>query len=99
MLVLTLENAPPKLIGYCSSWAIQISTHVFVANLPAREREVIWKKVLRWAREDTSAVMVWPSPRTEQGIDFEVLGQPRRSLVEREGFIISRWCADPEQFP
>ena len=94
--MLTIENAPPKLIGFCSSWAMQISTHVFVANLPAGEREAIWNQVLRWAHEDTCAVMVWPSPRTEQGIDFEVLGEPRRRLVEREGFILSTWVADPE---
>ena len=73
MLVLTIENAPPKLIGYCSSWAIQISTHVFVANLPAREREVIWKKVLRWAREDTSAVMVWPTKYSKVAMAFIIV--------------------------
>lgn len=106
MLVLVLECAPPKVVGYCSSWALQVATGVYVANLPAAKREEIWEQVIKWADSDTRAVMVWSSSRTEQGIDYRVLGTPRRRISEREGLLISTWFprsnADifaPEQTP
>jgi len=91
MLLLVLEKAPPKLIGYCSSWAVQVATGVYVANLPKRTREKIWDQVLEWADAETRAVMVWESNTTEQGLDCRVLGNPRRRVVKREGLLISTW--------
>lgn len=96
MLVLTLECAPPKVVGYCSSWALQIATGVYVANLPASQREEIWEQIVQWADHDTRVVMVWSSPRTEQGIDYRILGTPRRTITEREGLLISTWFPRPD---
>lgn len=95
MLVLVLECAPPKIVGYCSSWALQVATGVYVANLPAATREEIWEQILKWADSDTRAVMLWSSPRTEQGLDYRVLGVPRRRITEREGLLISTWFPRP----
>ena len=91
MLVLVLECAPPKVYGYCSSWALQIATGVYVANLPAKQREEIWEQILEWADSATRATMVWTSPHTEQGLDYRSLGEPRRKVVHREGLLISAW--------
>lgn len=106
MLVLTLECAPPKVVGYCSSWALQIATGVYVANLPAAKREEIWEQIIKWADHNTRVVMIWPSSRTEQGIDYRILGAPRRTITEREGLLVSTWIprpnddlAAPEQTP
>jgi CRISPR-associated endoribonuclease Cas2 subtype I-E len=91
MLVLVLECAPPKLYGYCSSWALQVATGVYVASLPAREREEIWKQVLAWSDDATRAVMLWDSSRTEQGLEHRSHGTPRRAVRELEGLLISTW--------
>lgn len=91
MLVLVLECAPPKVYGYCSSWALQVATGVYVANLPARQREEIWEQVCEWSTAETRAVMVWPSPDSEQGLAHRTLGSPRRRVVDREGLLISSW--------
>lgn len=106
MLVLVLECAPDKLVGYCSSWALQVATGVYVANLPKRTRESIWEKILDWSELETRAVMVWDSPNTEQGLETRVLGTPRRKIVEREGLLVSTWipratddAERPEQTP
>ena len=99
MLVLKLENAPPRLVGYCSSWAIQVTTHVFVARLPAVAREVIWEEVVRLATDRTNAVMIWASTRKEQGLDFRVIGEPRRHPEEIEGFIVSTYVPLAEDRP
>lgn len=91
MLLLVLEKAPPKLRGYCSSWALQVATGVYVANLPSRTRREIWDKINDWADMETRALMVWVESSTEQGLDFLMLGAPRRYLTRREGLIVSRW--------
>jgi CRISPR-associated protein Cas2 len=96
MLVLVLESAPPKVIGYCSSWALQVATGVYVANLPAKQREEIWKQLVAWSYSDTRAVMIWSSSRNEQGIEYRMLGEPRRKIVEREGLLISSWIRRDE---
>lgn len=91
MLVLKIESAPNRILGYCSSWALQVATGVYVANLPKREREQIWSYIERSADLDTKAVMVWASPVNEQGLECRVLGYPRRTVVDREGLLISTW--------
>jgi CRISPR-associated endoribonuclease Cas2 subtype I-E len=91
MLVLVLECAPPKLYGFCSSWALQVATGVYVANLPSKTREEIWNQVLEWSDVDTRAVMTWDSPENEQGIEYRLIGAPRRRIDEREGLLVSTW--------
>lgn len=91
MLVLKLESPPPKVVGYCSSWALQVATHVFVANLPAKARDEIWSFVTTWATKETKAIMIWPAKGNEQRLRVRTLGKPRRRVVSREGLLISTW--------
>lgn len=91
MLVLVLECAPPKLYGFCSSWALQVATGVYVANLPAKTREEIWKQVLEWSDSGTRAIMLWPSSANEQGLESLQVGEPRRRVIDYEGLLVSRW--------
>lgn len=106
MLVLVLECAPPKLYGFCSSWALQVATGVYVANLPSKTREEIWEQVIEWSNAETRAVMLWPSAANEQGLEYRMIGKPRRRICEREGLLISTWIPmelngsdAPEQTP
>lgn len=91
MLVLVLECAPPKLYGFCSSWALQVATGVYVANLPTKTREEIWEQVVQWSDSATRAVMLWSSTANEQGLEFIQIGQPRRRAVDYEGLLVSTW--------
>lgn len=91
MLVLVLERAPPKLYGFCSSWALQVATGVYVANLPTKTREEIWEQVVEWSNPATRAIMLWPSPANEQGLESLQIGEPRRRVVEYEGLLVSTW--------
>jgi CRISPR-associated protein Cas2 len=91
MLVLVLECAPPKLYGFCSSWALQVATGVYVANLPAKTREEIWEQVVEWSNSETRAVMLWPSSASEQGLESLQIGEPRRRVVGYEGLLVSTW--------
>lgn len=102
MLVLVLECAPPKVVGYCSSWALQVATGVYVANLPVKQREEIWEQIVAWSRSDTRIVMIWSSNANEQGLEFRIFGEPRRSVTDREGLLISTWIPlgeNPDVYP
>lgn len=96
MLVLVLECAPPKVVGFCSSWALQVATGVYVANLPAKIRDEIWDQLVAWSHADTRAVMLWSSSDNEQGLSYLTLGYPRRTITEREGLLISTWIPKEE---
>ncbi len=96
MLVLVLECAPPKVYGYCSSWALQIATGVYVANLPAKQREEIWDQIVAWSTDETRALMIWPSIHNEQGLNSIKLGSPRRTISDREGLLVSTWIRRTE---
>lgn len=96
MLVLVLECAPPKVVGYCSSWALQVATGVYVANLPAKQREEIWEQLMNWSGSDTRIVMVWSAPGSEQGLEYRIYGEPRRTITNREGLLISTWIPREE---
>lgn len=91
MIVVVLGCAPPKLRGYCSSWALQIATGVYVANLPQKTQKEIWRTIEDWADEETRAVMIWTTPDTEQGLAVETIGSPRRRITDREGLLVSTW--------
>ncbi len=97
MLVLVLECAPDKVIGFCSSWALQVATGVYVANLPAEDREAIWHQIEVWASAETRALMVWDSGRSEQGLEYKMVGAPRRRVTEIEGLVLSAWFPRPSE--
>lgn len=94
MLVIVVENAPPKLRGYLSSWALQVAAGVYVANLPARIRDEMWERVQRWATPQTTAVLLWATSTTEQGIAVRIHGRPHRTIREIEGLLVSTWIPE-----
>lgn len=84
MLVIVLENAPPRLRGRLAIWLLEIRAGVYVGNYSRRLREHIWEQVEQGI-EDGNAVMAWRSNRTESGFDFLTLGENRRMPVEMDG--------------
>ena len=83
MLVIVVENAPPRLRGRLAVWLIEIRAGVYVGDLSAKVREMIWRQI-EIGIEDGNAVMVW-STNTESGFDFVTLGKNRRLPVELDG--------------
>ena len=70
MIVLTMTNCPPKLRGDLSKWLLEINTGVYVGNVNARVRELIWKRVCENIKNG-QATMVFPA-NNEQHMDFYV---------------------------
>lgn len=83
MLVIVVENVPPRLRGRLAIWLIEIRAGVYVGDLSAKVREMIWSQV-EDGIEEGNAVMVW-STNTESGFDFLTLGKNRRLPVEFDG--------------
>lgn len=70
MIVLTMTNCPPKLRGDLSKWLLEINTGVYVGNVNAGVRELIWKRVCENIKNG-QATMVFPT-NNEQHMDFYV---------------------------
>ena len=83
MLVIVVENAPPRLRGRLAAWLLEVRAGVFVGDSSARTREKIWAQVEAYIDEG-DAVMVWKAP-TDQGFDFLTVGKNRRVPVDFDG--------------
>ena len=83
MLVIVVENVPHRLRGRLAVWLIEIRAGVYVGDLSAKVREMIWQQV-EAGIEEGNAIMSW-STNTESGFDFLTLGKNRRLPVEIDG--------------
>ena len=83
MLVIVLENAPPRLRGRLAIWLLEIRAGVYVGTYSAKVRDNIWSQVEQGI-EDGNAVMAWLT-NNEAGFDFMTLGTNRRIPVELDG--------------
>ncbi len=86
MLVVVLENAPPRLRGRLSLWLAELRAGVYVGVYSARTRERIWDEILKLIGEG-SAVMAWSAPN-DSGFAFETAGPNRRDAVEFDGLTL-----------
>ena len=83
MLVIVLENAPPRLRGRMAVWLLEVRAGVYVGNYSKRVREHIWSQVEE-GLDEGNAVMVWRST-AEAGYEFKTLGKSRRMPVNFDG--------------
>jgi CRISPR-associated protein Cas2 len=83
MLVIVLENSPPRLRGRMAIWLLEIRAGVYVGNYSKKVRDYIWHQVEEGI-ENGNAVMAWRT-NSESGFDFVTLGNNRRIPVELDG--------------
>ena len=83
MLVIVLENSPPRLRGRLAIWLLEVRAGVYLGNYSAKVRDYIWKQV-EAGIEDGNAVMAWRTSN-EAGFDFVTLGTNRRIPVMLDG--------------
>ena len=95
MLVIVLENAPPRLRGRLAIWLREIRAGVYVGSYAAKVREYIWEQV-RAGIEDGNAVMAWRASN-EAGFDFLTLGQNRRIPVDLDGAKLVSFLPETEK--
>lgn len=83
MMVIVLNNAPPRLRGRLAAWLLEVRAGVYVGDYSARTRARIWEQVEAYI-EGGDAVMIWKAP-TDQGFDFLTVGRNRRMPVDFDG--------------
>lgn len=83
MLVIVVENAPPRLRGRLAVWLLEVRAGVYVGDYSARVRDHIWRQVEHGIGEG-NAVLAW-SANNESGFDFSTCGTNRRVPVELDG--------------
>lgn len=83
MMVIVVENVPPRLRGRLAVWLLEVRAGVYVGDLSRRVREMIWQQIEQGI-EDGNVVMVWTT-NTESGFDFLTLGKSRRVPIDFDG--------------
>lgn len=95
MLVIVLENAPPRLRGRLALWMLEVRSGVYVGNYSKRVREMLWKQV-QDGLELGNAVMAWTT-NTESGFELETLGVNRRKPVDFDGIRLVSFYPPPAE--
>ena len=93
MMVIVVENAPPRLRGRLALWLAEIRAGVYVGVFSARVRERIWEEV-RMLIGDGNAVIAWSAP-TDSGFAFDAIGDNRRETVDIDGLTLVRFKPQP----
>lgn len=83
MLVIVVENIPPRLRGRLAVWLLEIRAGVYIGDLSARIRDMLWDTVQQGC-ENGNALMAWTT-NNESGFDFVTFGPNRRIPVEKDG--------------
>ncbi|WP_272481808.1 type I-E CRISPR-associated endoribonuclease Cas2e [Hyphomicrobium sulfonivorans] len=97
MMVIVVENAPPRLRGRLALWLAEIRAGVYVGVFSARVRERIWEEV-RMLIGDGNAVIVW-SASTDSGFAFDSIGGNRREPADIDGLTVVRFKPPTEPHP
>ncbi len=83
MLVIVVENAPPRLRGRLAVWLLEIRAGVYVGTYSHKVREMIWAETVA-AIDEGNAAIAWAAPN-DAGFDFETAGRNRRLPVDFDG--------------
>ena len=89
MLVIVVNNAPPRLRGRLAVWLLEIRAGVYVGNYSRRTREMIWDQV-KSNIETGDAIIAWATP-TDAGYDFDTCGSNRRIPEDVDGLKLVRF--------
>lgn len=92
MLVIVVENAPPRLRGRLAVWLLEARAGVYVGEYSARVRDMIWTQVEENISEG-NAVMAFSKPN-EMGFALKTCGVNRREPVDIDGLTLVRFSPD-----
>lgn len=88
VLVLVLERVPASLRGELTRWLLEPRTGVFVGDVSAQVRELLWQRVQEKMRRG-GAVLIHNAD-VEQGFVLRSVGDTSRELVEFGGLTLVR---------
>ncbi|QHI95197.1 type I-E CRISPR-associated endoribonuclease Cas2 [Aristophania vespae] len=80
MLVIVVENAPPRLRGRLAVWLLEIRAGVYIGSYGKKVRHMIWQQVCAYI-ENGNGVIAWSAPN-DAGFEFDTCGANRRVPVD-----------------
>lgn len=96
MIVIVLENVPPRLRGRMAIWLLEVRAGVYVGDYNRRIREYLWNQVCEGIDEG-NAVIAWRDSGAEAGFRFDTCGNNRRIPVDYDGVHLVQFL--PETAP
>lgn len=93
MIVIMLESVPSSLRGELTRWFVEPKTGVFVGNVSALVRDLIWEKICDKA--PTGGAIMLHNSNTEQGYAVRTHGDTSSELVSWEGLSLFRKPLSP----
>ena len=93
MLVIAVNNAPPRLRGRLAVWLLEIRAGIYIGNYSSRTREMVWEQVKAHIG-DGDAIVAWAAPN-DAGYDFDTCGINRRVPIDLDGLKLVRFTASP----
>ena len=97
MLVIVVENVPPRLRGRLAVWLLEVRAGVYVGTYGKRVREMLWEQVRAYI-EDGNGVIAWAAPN-DAGFEFDTCGKNRRVPVDLDGFRLVAFEAEAKWAP
>lgn len=86
MIIIILESVPTGLRGELSRWFLEPKTGVFVGQVSARVRDLLWDKVCQKSKNG-GCIMIH-SYNNEQGFKILSFGNTTRSIIDFEGLFL-----------
>jgi CRISPR-associated protein Cas2 len=96
MLVIVVENAPPRLRGRLAVWLLELRAGVYVGTFGKRVRERIWEDV-KQGIETGSGAIAWAQPN-DAGYAFDTCGLNRRVPTDLDGFMLVSFLPETADF-
>lgn len=88
MVVFVLQKVPVSVRGELTRWLLELKAGVFVGDVNAMVRELLWKMVCDKAKGG-SALLV-NSADTEQGFTIRLSGSASKTIVDYDGLMLVR---------
>jgi CRISPR-associated protein Cas2 len=95
MLVIVVERVPPSVHGELTRWLLEPHTGVFVGDVSAGVRELLWDLVKEKLKG--GAALLLQNADTEQGYLIRTAGDTRRAVVAFEGLQLIRVPRKPKR--
>jgi CRISPR-associated protein Cas2 len=88
MIVMILEKVTTGMRGELSRWLIEPKSGVFVGDVSARVRDLLWEKCII-KMNDGGVIQIW-SMNNEQNFNIRMSGATGREVLEMEGLQLIR---------
>lgn len=83
MTVIVLESVPIGLRGVLTRWLLEVSSGVFVGNISALVRDLLWEKVTENSKGGRCVLL--HRTNNEQGFAIRMHDHEERQIVDMEG--------------